>query len=366
MSEPVVHPHTSRAIDVVRGIAALGVIWGHSMYGLERPVELNGAYWVWIFLSLSGYLVMRGFSDGGYERSVRGVGGFLWNRMLRILPLAWVALGIGLFVATQRGDVPGTVVRQFLFVPPRNDMSLVGAMWTIAAELQFYVAAALVLPLLARCGVAYRRVIGVVLLGAAWWASRYWLDHELDAEIQPRTLIGNLPFFVWGIWLGTTDRAVITVPRFVKVVLFVALVGVAWYLQNHRIADFWRWADHPEWWLGGAAACAIAVSWVVLKIGVPDRASRFWGSGPVAAIVNAGRWCGERTYGIYVWHAVLLVVNNFFWQVPTGPPRLALLLAALPIAAASYRWFEQPWLRFKVRRRRGSGGIAAAVAVTQA
>ncbi|MCC7418395.1 MAG: hypothetical protein IT176_14760 [Acidobacteria bacterium] len=32
--------HTSRAIDVTRGVSALGVIWGHAIFGFSIPLDL--------------------------------------------------------------------------------------------------------------------------------------------------------------------------------------------------------------------------------------------------------------------------------------------------------------------------------------
>lgn len=112
MTTPVVSAETSLAIERTRGLAALGVLWGHSMYGLGLPIELNGAFWVWVFLPLSGYLVARGFGGGAYAGSWGGAGRFLWNRGLRILPLAWFALAIGAMVAATTATLPADTLRQ--------------------------------------------------------------------------------------------------------------------------------------------------------------------------------------------------------------------------------------------------------------
>src|SRR5262245_3649506 len=120
---------TARSIDVIRGLAALGVIWGHAIYGLGIPIERGGASWLWWFLPISGYLAAHGMMHGGYGLTFRGYLRFLWNRGLRVLPLAQVALLIGLVLAGANGKVPSQFWRQFLLVAPANDMTLVGPLW---------------------------------------------------------------------------------------------------------------------------------------------------------------------------------------------------------------------------------------------
>lgn len=347
----VVSRHVSRSVDVVRGLAALGVIWGHSMYALNRPIELNGAFWVWVFLPLSGFLVARGFADGGYRRSLDGATRFLWNRALRIVPLAWLALAIGAVLAWRFDVLPPTALRQFLFAPPGNDMTLVGPLWTVAAELQFYLLALVIMPLLALRVGWLRAVTGVALAAGAVFASKAWIDGGFDNAVQPKTLIGNLPFFAFGVMLACVDRAPVRVPRGVKAALLVALVAAAWYLQNHKVEYFWRWHQHPEWPFGGAAALALAIAFVTVWIDAPEARPRWWAGGPAALLVSALAWCGFYTYGIYVWHSVLATANRLVFQIPVGPSRLALLLLAVPLAPLSYHLFERWFLRLKRPRQ---------------
>ncbi len=343
--------HTSRAIDVARGLAALGVIWGHAIYNLGIPLELNGAFWVWVFLPISGYLVGRSFTDGGYRLDLAGFGRFLRNRSLRIVPLATLALVIGLTIHLAAGvAVPDGAWRQFLFVPAGNDMSLVGPLWTVAAEIQFYVLAVVLVPLMAG---AWRLAGGVggltlwILIVAAWVAS------VADAGGQPRTLIGNLAFFVFGLLLASARPLRMRYVRTMQVVLVAAAAGLAWWLQNYKAEYFWRWGPHTGWPLGGGAACAIFITAAVVLLGVlNEEPSESWRRPPHGLILRALAWCGFYTYGIYVWHSILAVFNYQVVHIPPGPVRLALLLIAVPLAPLSYRWLEQPFLRLKSSRSR--------------
>lgn len=343
-------PDISSAIDATRGLAALGVIWGHSMYGLQRPVELNGAFWVWVFLPISGYLVARGFMTG-YGDSVSDAVRFLRNRFLRIVPLAWVALACGGLMTAVAGEWPVSAWRQFLFVPVKYSMSLVGPLWTVATELQFYVVAAIVAPWLRRGGVWRRVLVTSVLVAVSLWVARAWIDAGWDNDVQPRGLVANLPFFLWGAWLATAPGRWV-MPRALKMLLVVAGVGVAWYLQNFKADYFWRWGTYPDGVYGGAAACALFVSLVALGFGAPSGpAPLWWRRGPLAWGGAALRWCGVRTYGIYVVHAVLLSMNLHFVRLPNGLGKFAFLLLALPIAALSFHTLEPWFLRWKQPRR---------------
>jgi peptidoglycan/LPS O-acetylase OafA/YrhL len=349
--------HTSRSIDVIRGLAALGVIWGHSVSGI-RLLDLNGAFWVWVFLPISGYLVARGFSADGYGASWPGYGRFLWNRTLRIVPLAELALLVGLlFVLASGAAVPLTAGRQFLFVPPDNDMSIVGPLWTVAAEMQFYVVSIALVPVFRA---AWRRV-GPPAVIALW----VLVALTTGSRGQPRTLAGNLAFFTFGILLALPEGAPVRVGRGAKVATIVLLIGIAWWLQTFRPDDFWGWGQHDTWPLGGAAVCALLISAIVVLV-TPraHEAGARWHRGFGGAIVGALAWCGFYTYGIYVYHSVLATLNNAVLHVPPGAARLAVLAAAVAIAPLSHRWFERPILRFKVARG-GAPRAAAAAEATQ-
>lgn len=347
-------PHISNRIDIIRGVAALGVIYGHSVYGFaELPLELNGAFWVWIFLPISGYLVGRGFLPGGYGISVSGYTRFIANRSLRIVPLAYIALGIGIAASLAAGEpVPITALEQFLFAPPLNRMSLSGPLWTVAAEMQFYVFSVLMIPL-AIYGVKRGGLIaGVALLCLALIGGQQWIAWIGDNTSQPRTFLGNIAFFIFGVLLACTTRFRLRVSPLLAGILVSSCVTVAWYLQNYQLAYFWAWGTHTGVPLGGGATTALVITFVVLTASPPLSAEPNMGLS--WALINkmlAGlAWCGRYTYGIYVWHAIIGTLNKHFFHISPGLTHLALLLLAVGLAPISYRWLESPFLRFKMAR----------------
>ena len=97
-------------------------------------------------------------------------------------------------------------------------------------------------------------------------------------------------------------------------------------------------ADPRDVWLhrGGFTVMALAGAAVVAAVVLHPRLDRGLGNRPL-------RWFGTRSYGLYLWHWLVLVV--LVWLVPgfTGWPRLVVMLAVTgAIAEVSYRVVERP------------------------
>lgn len=349
-----ISPHISNRIDVIRGIAALGVIYGHSIYGFAGiPLELNGAFWVWIFLPVSGYLVGRGFLPGGYDLTIGGYIRFLANRSLRIVPLAYIALGFGIVTSiASREALPTTALQQFFFAPPLNLMSLSGPLWTVAAEMQFYAFSILLVPVAIYGIQRGGAVVGFFLLFLALVGGQQWITWVGDNASQPRTFIGNIAFFIFGILLACPTRFRLVAPPVLTGILVILGVAVAWYLQNYQASYFWAWGPHTSIPLGGGAATALVITFVVLAlpppVPIPPTPRLAWTL--INKSLNGFAWCGRYTYGIYVWHGVIAVLNGALLHIPPGLTRLGLLLLAVALAPISFRWLESPFLRFKMAR----------------
>lgn len=354
----MINKHTSFSIDVMRGMSALGVIWGHSVF--PKPFDLSGAFWVWIFLGISGYLVGKSFMTARYPVSINGYMCFLWNRSLRIMPLFWFGCLLGLMFEMTGVDktlVNGTsslnAVKQFLFMS--DDMTLSGPLWTVSAEIKFYAISIIIIYII---GKIRHMPIYLLFLLLFMAIAQVYQQYFVDNKVQPRTLFGNIHFFVFGLILATGRFDLpFKISRFLKVGLVVAGVILALYLNNYFPEYFWRkplgdsrWEFVIKWMIpcGYASFIALFIVYITVCTLVKEneKINRFY-----SRCIRFLAYCGFYTYGIYVWHAILSKADHVFFNISYGFTMLFYLLLSLPLAFFSYKYFEEPLLRFRKGER---------------
>lgn len=350
----------------MRGIACLGVIWGHSISentvlrisGL--PIYINGAFWVWIFFSISGYLIAKSFLQQHYSPSYKGYVKFLLNRALRILPLAYLALIIGLIASFIAGDVPSSVIKQFLFISHFNDMSLSGPLWSVATELHFYLFAFFLMPII----FFKARFLLLPLFLFAFLFSGWWAMKSGDMAIQPRTLFSNIGLFIFGFSVAFIKPLKFRYASIVKVALIFSFICIVWELQNlgyggvlRKILDthgvtggfFWDWgfisniASSFGIVLPMGIGSVVAMLIVLTLLGLDEKE----GSSNLARCFSFFSWSGFYCYGIYVWHSILGKLNSIFFKISDEITLLAYLSISLAIAPISFKFFERYFLEFK-------------------
>ena len=345
----------SHWIDVLRGAAALGVIWGHTIYGsfesfnFIEQLRLNGAFWVWIFLVLSGYLAGKNLLFGRYSKNYIA---FIFNRALRIVPLTYVALTLGLIIHLIAGVKLNLFqIREFLFLPHQFNMSLMGPLWTIAVEMQFYVFfMAIVFIFQKWLHLKHYRIAFLILLILAVFNQNDMLRQLQDDMNQPRSLFGNALFFLIGIIASTIEPLKIKNANHLKVIALIFLVFCACYLENNHTILFWSFdrtslaLSQLQVPLGGGALVAIITSLtcvlVTNEIADNDNSNSMFFK-PVA---NIGRVC----FGVYIFHSIILVTIQKLFGMESGLALLALTLLSVPAAYCSYRFFEAPLLKYKL------------------
>ncbi len=155
-----------RNLDVLRALAALGVVATHARY-LARP-RIDGVFistlWqggrltVFLFFAVSGYLIagpfLRALLDGTELPELRT---YAARRIARIVPAYWVALTVLLVLGLANTPPPVTVLGildHYLLIHsqiPPDPASIYPVAWTLGVEAMFY----LLVPLLA---VGIRRI----------------------------------------------------------------------------------------------------------------------------------------------------------------------------------------------------------------
>jgi peptidoglycan/LPS O-acetylase OafA/YrhL len=239
--------------------------------------------------------------------------------------------------------------------------------WSLAIEEQFYWAWPVVAWLVLRHRFDLRRwtfVVGVLtaaaitsafVIGAVWGAeAAYWATPARAAEILT----------------GALAASVVARPDLRERVIgsrSVALLGLVGLAVVVAVAVTWPASGSPadHGWLSVVSFASVAV---VLGAMAP---------GPLGGILGLAPFCwlGRVSYGVYLYHWPVFAVLDADRVGADGVTLLAVRLAVtLLVAAASYRWLEEP-IRHGVRASswapravavRGVAGLAALVVLAVA
>ncbi|HLX34643.1 MAG TPA: acyltransferase [Candidatus Limnocylindrales bacterium] len=291
-------------LDLVRFAAAMMVVLAHVgvsnglSFALPDAFAGLGGIGVSLFFALSGYLLWRPLVTGK-----PGLGAYAANRLARILPAFWLAC---LVLVPLRG---GNLLSYLVMLPDRG--SPLGVIWTLQAEVMFYVA----LPYLARIG----RPLAVPIVGGL-------LSLALELAIA-----------------GTPAHA--TVVESLLPVRF-------WAFAPGMVLAAWRPKTDWRWLIAGAAFLVVGVAYLPFTPGGGQYAD-------VPAVIGAGFIVGwgiqarprgallwsagaAISYGLYLWHL------DLFRQL--GDLGVPLTIA---VASLSYVLLERPILRWVKARTSG-------------
>lgn len=275
-------------LDAVRFAAAMMVVATH--YGIPMPFGPWGGNGVSLFFALSGYLLWRPFVTGRPDTRR-----YLVARGARILPAYWLACVVLVVIF---GSAPAWA---WFAMVPGVDAPL-GVVWTLQAEVAFYLA----LPLL---GLLRRPLAVPIVLGAASLALELLLA---STPLHAAAAESMLPVRFWAFSGGMIVAASGVRPGRWTIALGLALmcVGAA---VNEQVGG--QWTNIPTM-LGATFIVAGGVA----------------AAPPLAALWSAG---AAVSFGLYLWHVDLRTLLGWL-----GLP------ATFVVAAASYRYLEAPVMRW--------------------
>jgi peptidoglycan/LPS O-acetylase OafA/YrhL len=343
-----------RSPDFIADIAAGVPAW------LVAPSPQCG---VWIFFVLSGYLIGKGFNTGRYDGTRASVARFMTNRCLRILPTFWLMTGSILVIAHTAILAPHSLLLffnimafnvdgRFAFIP-------IGALWSIATEMQFYLVApmlCIVLRLrgaglvaciaLAAATVAVQcaaRMMIIAAFGTVGWYDAYYMP-----------LVGNIDLFLLG--MVASRSVIIGKARGWRLrrglgagwgVMLALYVAMSWlYVHALNLKEpvpAYLFAAFATSVAGLASAAAIVCFELAPRVGPQSWLYR-WGR-PFETF-------GLLTYAIYSLHEPVFLV--FKYHLPAPPNLFASVALCVVVCAfllipalAMYRFIEQPFLRMK-------------------
>jgi len=353
------------SLDGLRGLAVIGVLLFHAGY-------LTGGFLgVDLFFALSGFLITRLLVREADRTSAIDLVGFWGRRFRRLLPAVLVLLvAVMLWArwfgspdqwATTLNDGPWA---QFYLANWHQigsdrgywesfaDPPLLGHLWSLAIEEQFYVVWPLVAALVWRLTKRGHDVLLAVCLGGAALSfvamlalfdggdpTRVYMGTDTRASsILIGAALGTRPAVAW------VTRAVQARPHIVDLVMVVAigLIAAMWITIDG--------ASSEVLFRGGllvhSGLAAIVVAFAAVRLG---WVTRLLGTGVL-------QWFGRLSYSLYLWHWPVYAVLN---QRRTGLDGLELLGVRLAVSIAfalvSYHLVEVP-LRRKAPWTHGTAG----------
>lgn len=350
------------ALDGLRAIAVLLVLYNHAPILLGHGDERDGAFWhgskgAWIgvdlFFVLSGFLITTILLHA--RGKLHAFRRFWIRRALRIFPLAYAYLGV---LALVGWLLPG-------FTSPRDQDSFAwasvyllnfqiaengwgapefGLLWSLAVEEHFYLLWPLCVLRTSRrtvlatlvAVVGLTPVVRLLLLDRIGQVGVYvttWCRWDTLAFGALLAIAWDSPRREWvrrfGAWLA--------LPATAFVVWVVATPVPAVHAEADRLFP-----------IVGYTVLAVAfTAWCALALDPPRAIARVLGH---RALTHIGR----ISYGLYVWHVLTAHLTPRICKHLPVPPNLTVyvvvwLVVLFATASISYRFFEAPLLRLKDR-----------------
>jgi len=366
-----------RLIDGLRGVAAALVLLSHVGFwtgadnlDLSGGLLARGDSGVAVFFAISAFLLLRPWL--AQDVPPPRIGAYAARRAARILPAYLIALAAVLLVAGTWGAVgggglggAGKVVAHLLLVQGYADTSYqsFSQTWSLTTEVSFYV----LVPVLGRAlGRLLQRspravygALGATVAGGAviQALTAVWTQHSptTHAGVLGTSVLGHAAWFAVGAGLavavqaGHLDRL-----RGIGVGTWLGAAGVVYLIASSGVAGP-RDLHTPT--VGAAVAKELLytlLAGLLLLAAVRGPSDERWSA---VAACPATRFAGDISYGVFLWHVLVLQVIYLAsgWRLFTGPfsaVLFAVLVFSCLIAWASAALVEEPVLRRVHRRTR--------------
>ena len=344
----------------LRAMACLIVLVGHGTTVVFPPDDVafvashSRFFWlpmpwagVWVFFTLSGYLMGKGFFTGRYSFDRGGILRFYRNRIFRIVPLFYFAiLLVAIFVRPEElnGSNITNILSLLLFdTDGTRPPHFIGLLWSIATEMQFYVTApffAGLIFLVARRTGALPIVVAAVLLGLVYRTTSAHASND-DGATWVRSiyspLLGNLDIFVTGMVAAWFVRArPLSWPRLSHGILLAAVVYVAAAICWSRLLGSVE-ATNLIYELRYYSPTIFALATAALIV-ILENAARQPAGVPSRLLVAGTQELGILTYAIYLWHEPIFLAYAKSIAHPVSPRNTLSALVVASIAVFAFSW----------------------------
>jgi peptidoglycan/LPS O-acetylase OafA/YrhL len=385
--------------DALRAIAVLAVLTFHVCIlsgALERPVLGDvvvqlGALGPVVFFAISGFLLYRPWVAARVS-GAQPLGGarYARRRALRILPAYWIALTALAVFPGIAGVFTQDWWRYYLFLQAYGERTTglgIPVAWTLCVEVAFYVALPFWALLLRRVRLGtgprawiHAELLALALLATVAVAIQVAAGRQLVSHLLAQSALGQAVWLALGMALAVGSvaardpgarsgraRLLAEHPGLCWAGALAALAGLA-VLHSEvdgllaLVASLQTPRSVAEIATGIALTGLVTALLLAPAILAPDAGGfprRVLAARPLA-------WLGVVSYGVYLWHltiAELLARRSMPAQFDGQGLDLAArlpfavtpilfvltLVASCTVAAASYRFVELPFLRYKER-----------------
>lgn len=295
-----------------------------------------------LFFLLSAYLIAELLLREREETGSVHLGAFYIRRILRIWPLYFLIISVGVAFGRWTHFTPKEFLGfallggNWIIYSSGFPITPLGPLWSISIEEQFY----LIWPILCRFGgrriLFFSSVIFILLANLTLYILGI-RDSELY-KVWSHTLV-EFQFLAAGtllaLWLH--KRPAFSAPVFLRLLLIVAGAGL-----GLAVLPF----------LKQGAGLSLIVAFAILTLSVLCIFLAFYGMS-VPRSYSPLLYLGKISYGLYVFHYFGIIAANhltarFHLVFPLAHPAIALIFATA-LAALSYRYVETPFLKLKRR-----------------
>lgn len=359
-------------LNTIRFLCFLSVFFHHSFFTtsdkilnseqyriLTRDVFGNGNLGVNFFFVLSGFLITFLLIEEKKINDRISILKFWMRRILRIWPIFFFCVFFGFVIFPELkllfGQVPEETANPLYYVTFLNnfniiqndlpDSSILGVLWSIAIEEQFY----LIWPILIALTPLKRLwILFVVLIGISI-AFRYFNHDYMIFEYHTLSCMSDLVVGAFGAWLIQNSikfkNHITNLPKIVIIVIHITFICFFFFRDEFN-------QSFPNLFAFERIIISISIIYIILE--QTFSTNSFFKLGRLRLMSKLG----EISYGLYALHfiAILIVTkstsflgwNTEFWQITIIDTSIALTLTIL-ISMFSYKYFETPFLKLKER-----------------
>jgi exopolysaccharide production protein ExoZ len=345
-------------IEALRGIAAMSVLLFHCVGLLPwnvsgTPFSIFGVGWIGVdlFFAISGYVIT---ASATRQKDRPDYTAYFWRaRLARILPLYYFTTAFFLLAVSSAAldkDAPSQILSHLFLIHnffQGAAFSINGVTWSLSVELQFYVLAFFIVPLIARSGRAtlitgYLALFGGVL--AYRFACWYWLYKTGASDDAFIHLFSQVPALIDSFALGGLI-CMLKLPRLTRAqtvllgFLAFSLLMAIYFIYDANAARYW--ASLPMAVLFRSLVALFAG--VALLLAMSIRMSPLWR--PMLEL-------GKISYGIYLWHLIVLYLVQRHVPFKGTAAVFTIIALTLMLAKLNHLAIEMPFMRWAHNVRR--------------